>query len=151
MTLHVVVARCTLLLATHNCKTNERANKWEVQPSRDRAGAGAGHWSLWPKIKPPKKAPVLLACVAAFAGTVALCRFLLLPLKWHAERSRRVDDAVASCKRPVACVCVSVAAIGAEMRTHLGEPTTRSSSWSSWNQKLSHVPHLLVNLFLVNV
>lgn len=92
---------------------------------------------------------------------LALCRFFK-PLKCHAgsaanasrcpfksEMCVRVDDAELQ-----VCVCVCGNIICSYWSRNANPPRNQRAtfnSWSSWNQKLSHVPHLLVNLFLVNV
>lgn len=169
-TLHTVV----VVAPTHNCKTNERANKWEVQPSRS-------SWSWrWPTVSLAKdqatkegaswwRVGLQLQRCGGGAGVVVVrgwCwhwRFVGFSSLWSATQpaqpTRRVVHLRAKCVCALmtpsckcACVCGNI--ICSYWSRNANPPRNQRAtfnSWSSWNQKLSHVPHLLVNLFLVNV
>lgn len=123
----------------------------------DRAGAGAGavagagQRSLWPKIKPPKKAPVggVWCCSWRCGGgdgawlvlALALCRFFR-PLKCHAasaanasrcpfksEMCVRVDDAALQ-----ECVCVCGNIICSYWSRNANPPRNQQAS----NQQQQH-------------
>lgn len=110
------------------------ANKWEVQPSRDRAGAGAGagQWSL-AKDQATKEGACWRMVQLGVRGWCWHWRFVGFSSLWSGTRSGAGNASRCPFKSEMCarwwrrctlhvhvCVATSSAAIGAEMRTHLG-------------------------------